>query len=172
MPLAVSQSQTSVPSRSMASSRYPPPGKTTTAAPVFFPLRGINRDGGLCDRTDSCHRLARNSPAVDGNQLGAGDRLRIGCGPRPYRRLRVPRGWLPASLLRAQTASGEGHTECQEDGGDGRIGIALELHAHSMPNSSVGNVDDSGSRADLSLPSSCGRVIGASFLSEASHANN
>src|SRR6185437_558297 len=38
MPLEVSQSQASVPSRSMASISNPPPGITTTAAPVFFPV--------------------------------------------------------------------------------------------------------------------------------------
>ena len=36
--LDVSQSQTSVPSRSMANTWKPPPGNTTAAAPVFFPL--------------------------------------------------------------------------------------------------------------------------------------
>src|SRR5207245_1518858 len=38
IPLDVSQSQTSVPSRSMYRTQYPPPGNTTTAAPVFFPF--------------------------------------------------------------------------------------------------------------------------------------
>ena len=36
IPLDVSQSQTSVPSRSMANPSKPPPGNTTTATPVFF----------------------------------------------------------------------------------------------------------------------------------------
>ncbi len=38
MPFPVSQSQTSVPSRSIASSSKPPPGKTITATPVFLPF--------------------------------------------------------------------------------------------------------------------------------------
>jgi hypothetical protein len=38
IPLLLSQSHTSVPSRSMARTRYPPPGNTTTAAPVLRPL--------------------------------------------------------------------------------------------------------------------------------------
>jgi len=37
IPLEVSQSHSSVPSRSMASTWNPPPGITTTAAPVFLP---------------------------------------------------------------------------------------------------------------------------------------
>jgi hypothetical protein len=38
MPFAVSRSQTSVPSRSIAKIEYPPPGNTTTPAPVFLPV--------------------------------------------------------------------------------------------------------------------------------------
>ncbi len=38
IPLDVSQSQTSVPSRSIYRTQYPPPGNTTTAAPVFLPF--------------------------------------------------------------------------------------------------------------------------------------
>ena len=37
-PMELSHSHTSVPSRSIASTRYAPPGKTTTAAPLFFPF--------------------------------------------------------------------------------------------------------------------------------------
>ncbi len=40
MPLAVIQSHISVPSRSIAKSWNPPPGKTTIDAPVFLPLGG------------------------------------------------------------------------------------------------------------------------------------
>src|SRR5208283_2402140 len=42
MPAEVSQSHTSVPSRSMARMRYPPPGNTTTAAPLLLPA-GVYR---------------------------------------------------------------------------------------------------------------------------------
>src|SRR5437764_9276381 len=40
MPFDVSQSQISVPSRSIASPMNPPPGQTITAAPVFLPFAG------------------------------------------------------------------------------------------------------------------------------------
>jgi len=50
IPFTVSPSQTSVPSRSIASMEYPPPGKTTTAATVL----GNKRSSSASSRVADC----------------------------------------------------------------------------------------------------------------------
>src|ERR1700678_3525431 len=74
MPLDVSQSQISVPSRSIASTWKPPPGSTTTAAPVFFPFGAYTVIVGRVTLLTHVHGLPATGlsdcPSVSGPETG------------------------------------------------------------------------------------------------------
>ena len=73
MPLAVIQSQISVPSRSIASPLNPPPGKTIIDTPAFLPLAGkIVIVGDVTSRTNVHGLPATSLFAVTARSGGGG----------------------------------------------------------------------------------------------------